>query len=132
MRHDESMLRTARAVCFGAACVLLSTASLEAQLSTAQLTGSVIDQGGDAVAGATVTALQSETGFTRTVHTDVNGSYAISNLPPGEYRVEGFLRGFRPCIRAAIRLEVATASVVDAVLSVGTFEDAVTLHGGAP
>ena len=67
--------------------VLLSGAIVSAQLSTAQLSGRVTDESG-AVPGATITVTQTDTGFTRSDVTDANGSYVLSNLPPGPYRLE--------------------------------------------
>ena len=77
----------------GAACLLLTGASTFAQLSTAQLSGRVTDQHGAVVQGATVTAIQIDTGYTRNDLTDANGSYVLSNLPPGPYRLQISLRG---------------------------------------
>src|SRR3970040_1664748 len=94
----------------------LTTTSALAQLSTAQLSGRVSDESGAVLPGVTVTATQTDTGFTRSDVTDGNGSYVLSNLPPGPYRFEVSLAGFRSYVQTGIVLEVAASPVVNAVL----------------
>ena len=116
----------------GTACLLLSTASAFAQLSTAQLSGRVTDQHGGIVEGATVSAIRIETGYTRNDLTDANGLYLLSNLPPGPYRLQISLHGFRAYVQNGIVLHVATSQVIDAILAVGALEKTVTVEGAAP
>jgi hypothetical protein len=115
----------------GTACLLLTGASTLAQVSTAQLTGRVTDQHGAVVQGANVTATQIDTGHTRNDLTDANGSYMLSNLPPGPYRLQISLQGFSTHVQNGIVLYVATSNVIDAVLLVGVAE-AVTVEGAVP
>jgi hypothetical protein len=65
-RRSEVVKHALRGFGLGIACLLLTTASAFAQLSTAQLSGRVTDQHGDVVPGANVTAIQIDTGYTRT------------------------------------------------------------------
>ena len=58
----------------GVLSVLLTTGAAWAQLSTAQLSGRVMDESGAVLPGVTVTATQADTGFTRSDVTDGNGS----------------------------------------------------------
>ena len=104
---------------FATACLLLTSASAFAQLSTAQLSGRVTDESGAVLPGATVTATQTDTGFTRNDLTDANGSYLLSNLPPGPYRLEVSLQGFRTYVQTGIVLQVAASPMINAVLTVG-------------
>ena len=68
--------------------LLLSTVTASAQsLSTAQMNGSVRDEGGLPLPGVTVTLTQTSTGLTRTVVTGENGSYTVTNLPVGPYQL---------------------------------------------
>jgi hypothetical protein len=116
----------------GTACLLLTGASTFAQISTAQLSGRVTDQHGAIVQGATVTAIQIDTGYARNVLTDANGSYVLSNLPPGPYRLQISLRGFATYVQTGIVLHVATSRVIDAMLAVGVLEKTVTVEGAGP
>ena len=113
-------------------CLLLTGAVASAQLSTAQLSGRVTDESGAVLPGVTVTMTQSETGFTRSDVTDGNGSYVLSNLPPGPYRLEVSLSGFRTYVQTGIVLQVAASPVINAALSVGALEETVTVEGAAP
>src|SRR4029453_7569240 len=61
--------------------------------ATAQLDGTVRDESGGVLPGVTVTVTQTDTGFTRSVVTETNGSYVLSNLPTGPYRLEVPLQG---------------------------------------
>src|SRR5438552_16286559 len=79
----------------GISSVFLTAGLAWAQLSTAQLSGRITDQSAAVLPGVTVTATQTATGFTRSDVTDSNGSYVLSNLPPGPYRLEVALAGFR-------------------------------------
>ncbi len=58
-----------------------------AQTSTGSVQGVVKDPTGAVVTGAKVTIVSSGTGFTRLAKTDNGGSYALLDLPPGEYRI---------------------------------------------
>src|SRR6185503_19400044 len=112
--------------------VLLGSAIASAQLSTAQLSGRVTDESGAELPGVTVTATQTDTGFTRSDVTDGNGAYVLSNLPPGPYRLEVSLTGFRTYVQTGVVLQVAASPVINAVLSVGALEESVTVDAAAP
>ena len=103
----------------GVLSLLLTTGAAWAQLSTAQLSGRVTDESGAVLPGVTVTVTQTDTGFTRSDVTDGNGSYVLSNLPPGPYRLEMSLAGFRTYVQTGIVLQVAASPVINAALSVG-------------
>ena len=122
----------ARVLSIGVLSFLLTGVSASAQLSTAQLSGRVTDESGAVLPGVSVTALQIETGFTRSDVTDGNGSYVLSNLPPGPYRFEVSLAGFRTYVQTGIVLQVAASPVINAALSVGALEESVTVEAAAP
>ena len=67
--------------------LLLASAPAWAQ-ATAELSGRVTDESGAVLPGVTVTATQTDTGFTRTVVTDDAGNWVMPNLPTGPYRLE--------------------------------------------
>ena len=106
-------------------CALLSSVAVSAQLSTAQLAGRVTDQGGGAVPQASVTVTHVSTGFPRTVFSDPTGSFVISNLPIGRYKLRVSADGFHP-FHAELVLEVGASRVVNPVLSLGIHEETVT------
>jgi hypothetical protein len=106
----------------GALTVFLSASVAWAQLSTAQLSGRVTDESGAVLPGVTVTAIQTETGLTRTVVTSDNGSYVLPNLPTGPYRLEAMLQGFRTYSQTGIVLQVAATPTINVVMAIGSLE----------
>jgi carboxypeptidase family protein len=126
------MTRFFRMFSLGVLSLLLTSGVTWAQLSTAQLSGRVSDESGAVLPGVTVTATQTNTGFTRSDATDGNGSYVLSNLPPGPYRLEVSLTGFRTYVQTGIVLQVAASPVINAALSVGALEESVTVEAAAP
>ena len=100
------MVRVVRDFCILATILLLVAVPARAQLATAELNGRVTDESGAVLPGATVTVTQTATGLVRTVVTDSNGTYLISNLPTGPYRLEVMLQGFRSYVQTGIVLQV--------------------------
>ena len=126
-----------RRVCSIVASVVLCTSIFPAttawaQLATAELNGRVTDSSGAVLPGATVTATQTATGLVRTAVTDESGSYLISNLPTGPYRLEISLQGFRSYVRTGLVLTVGATPTINAVLELGSLEETVTVQGEAP
>ena len=96
------------------------------------MSGRITDESGAVLPGVTVTATQTDTGFTRTVVTDETGSYVMPNLPTGPYRLEVSLQGFRTYAQTGIVLQVAATPTINAVLAVGNLEETVSVEAAAP
>src|SRR6202165_882041 len=56
--------------------------------TTGALGGQVVDRSGGSISGATVTIIHLDTGFRRTVQSDVEGRFSFPHVQPGLYRVE--------------------------------------------
>jgi len=54
----------------------------------AEVSGTVVDQAGGAVEGATVTVREVSTGKTRSARVNADGKFRLGSLPAGEYQVE--------------------------------------------
>ena len=122
-----------RNLSIGALVLLLTSAVVAgAQQATAQLGGRVTDSSGAVLPGVTVTATQTETGFTRTVVTDGDGSYLMPNLPTGPYRLEVALQGFRTHVQTGIVLQVSANAVINAALDVGDLAETVSVEAATP
>ena len=78
-----------------ATCFFLCRAQGNAQGTTGSIWGTVRDQQGAVVAGATVRAVNEETGMMRTAVADLAGRYAMPSLSPGNYRVSAGQPGFQ-------------------------------------
>src|SRR5438128_10683440 len=99
--------------------------------STAQVSGTVKDQTGAVLPGVEVTATQTGTSLMRSAVTDETGSYVLSNLPVGPYRLEATLPGFRSYIQTGIVLQVDSNPVVNPILEVGQVSDQVEVQADA-
>src|SRR5204862_135599 len=73
------------------------------QVGGAQITGVIVDDGGAAVPGATISVIATETGTARTVVSSATGVYTVASLPPGPYRIDIPVTGFRPLRREGVR-----------------------------
>lgn len=125
------MHRLVRAFIGGFVILLLGSADLRAQ-ATAQMSGTVTDSSAAVLPGATVVAIQSETGFRREVVTDADGSYVLLNLPLGPYRLEVSLSGFRTYAQAGIVLQVNSNPVIPVTLQLGSLAETVSVEAAAP
>ena len=103
-----------------------------AQVTSATIVGTVTDSSGAALPGATVTARNVDTGFTRTVPANESGAYRLEFLPIGSYTVEVTLSGFRTATRSGIVLNVNDTAKVDAALALGGVAETVNVEAEAP
>src|SRR5262249_44434553 len=130
---EEGMGRIVRWLYGGLLAVsffLLTTAVAWAQ-STAQVSGTVKDQTGAVLPGAEVTVTQTDTGLKRSAVTDESGSYLLTNLPIGPYRLEAGLPGFRTYVQTGIVLQVDANPVINAILEVGQVADQIEVQADA-
>src|SRR4030095_5688882 len=65
------------------------------------------------------------------VTTNLEGRYTSLPLPPGRYRVEAGLQGFRRAARADVVVQVNTTLVIDCSLEVGNLTDEVEVRADA-
>ena len=124
------MNRVSRAL-LGGLLVLLAATNVWAQ-ATAQINGTVTDSSGGVLPGVTVTVIQTDTGFRREVVTDDMGSYVLTSLPLGPYRLEAVLSGFRTYSQIGIVLQVASNPVVPVTLQLGDLAETVSVEAAAP
>jgi hypothetical protein len=108
----------------------LSCGSVWAQ-ATAQISGSVRDQTGAVLPGVEITATQTATGLARNAISNETGSYTLSNLPTGPYRLEAALPGFRTYAQTGIVLEVNASPVINVTLEVGQVAETVEVQANA-
>src|SRR5687767_15055751 len=73
---------------------------------TSQITGSVTDPSGAAIAGAQVTASHLETKVQRRVMTSGSGYYTVPLLPDGTYRLDVEAPGFSSAARQNLKVDV--------------------------
>src|SRR5213594_3308916 len=99
---------------------------------SATMSGVVHDANGGLVPGVSVTAKHTESGLTRTVIANENGSYRMPALPVGAYEVTAELSGFKQQVRRGINLVVTQEALVNFTLEVGDLKDQITVTEDAP
>src|SRR5438105_838355 len=105
---------------------------LFAQVNTATISGTVHDESGAVLPGATGMIQNQDTGISRTAVTNETGRYSAPALGLGNYQVSVQLAGFQNQVRSGITLTVGREAVVDFSLSVGAVTQTVEVKGEAP
>jgi hypothetical protein len=100
----------------------------EAQLSNAQINGTVHDATGAVVPNVKVILRNVDTGVATPTVTNAGGVYIIQQVLPGMYTLEGSGAGFQSTKLKPFRLVVNQASVIDINLSVGSSDQTVTVQ----
>lgn len=108
--------------------LFVSTGALLAQAGRGEISGSVTDQTGAIVPGATVTATETATGVTRHAISNGSGNYAFLSLNPGIYSVRVKSQGFVTVVRNQVRVTVDQTTVENLVLRVGSTTQQVTVN----
>lgn len=103
-----------------------------AQTTNARLTGFVSDATKAVLENVQVDAINQDTGVKYTSRTNDVGSYTISNLPPGSYKLEVVKAGFKTVIKPDIVLHVQDAIAINFTMAVGSTSESITVEGGAP
>ncbi|MBZ5659322.1 MAG: TonB-dependent receptor [Acidobacteriia bacterium] len=112
--------------------VLLLSLSAFSQANSGRISGSITDQSGAVITGATVTVRDPERGTTRTLTTDDAGAYSAPNLTPGSYVVKVEYQGFKSVERQNIVLEVGKEVRVDLALQPGDQAQMITVTESIP
>ena len=113
-------------------CVLLFSVSLFSQGNFGRILGTVTDQSGGVIAGATVTVIDTQRGVSRTLTTDEAGEYNAPTLIPGTYTVRVEAKGFKTIERQNVVLEVGKEVRVDLTLQPGEQTQTVTVTEAIP
>ena len=97
-------------------------------VSTSQIKGTVQDPSGAAVPGAEVKVTQTDTGATRTAITDSDGSYVLTSLAIGPYRLEVSKEGFSKYVQSGIVLQIASNPTIEVSLRVGSISEQIQVE----
>jgi hypothetical protein len=132
-----------------ATLLLLPTHSRAQGETTSSILGEITDPSNAALAGATVTITNRDTGLKRNVHTDEAGRFNFPQLLPGAYTVQASAPGFEPqqlqnvfaglgqkqsvtlVLRVAQAKESVEVSAEASILNPGNANTSTTLNAGA-
>jgi Carboxypeptidase regulatory-like domain len=105
-------------------------AAAQGQLSAIQ--GRVLDESGAALPGVVVVVTHQESGVFRQVVSNTDGSYFVTGIVPGPYKVKAELTGFKKYERGDVQLLLGNTATLDITLGVGGIEESVTVEGVSP
>jgi carboxypeptidase family protein len=111
---------------------LLPAQALGQGETTSAIVGQVWDTSNAVVAGATVTAVNSETGLRRSAKTDDSGRFNFPQLKPGAYSVKVEAPGFEPQRNDNVLAGLGQKQSVDFTLKVARSTETVEVSSQAP
>ena len=112
------------------ACCLIA-APLWGQTNSGSLQGTVTDPSGAALAGATVTARNMDTGLAITTVTTDAGLYSVPNLPPGRYSVSVEAPSLKKYTQQGVTVPTGTAVSLDIQMQLGGVTENITVSADA-
>lgn len=115
-----------------AATLLVAALPAPAQQVTGAIVGSVVDPTGAAVAGATVTATDTDRGTSLTTRSDATGSFNLPTVPVGNYRVIVEAKGFQKAAYPQFNLVLNQTARLNFQMKIGQVSETVEVTATAP
>ncbi len=115
-------------------CVFVATGSASAQGvgASGDITGTVSDPSGAAVAKATILVVETDKGIQHTAETDTSGEYRLAGLPPATYDVTVKISGFQMAVQKGVILTVGATVVVDFQLKLAPASEMIKVNAEPP
>ncbi len=111
----------------GILSVLISAPAFAQGTTTSSISGTVVDSGGGAVPGATITATDNARGTTFTTVSSATGDFIIPAITIGTYTVSVSLQGFKTVILSDVVANIGVPAIVRAVLEVGSVSETINV-----
>lgn len=111
--------------------ISVGTIFAQAQASSADLVGTVVDPSGAVIPGATVTARSSATNISKTTTSDEGGEFKLIGLPPGDYEISAEAKTFKKTVISPVKLTVGQSASIEIKLEIGTESVVVNVDGGS-
>lgn len=105
---------------------------LVAQTATSSLRGTISDQKGAVLLGATVTLSNASTGFSRTTKTGNDGGYQFLEVPPATYSLTVGYPGFATLKQDNVTLQVSQPQTLNLSLAVKGTAEVIEVTSAAP
>ena len=102
------------------------------QTSVASLNGTVLDESGGTVSGATISLREMDRNTMYSATSDQSGYYAIPNLPPGRYELKAEFKGFSKYTQTGTILSVGQTATVNITLKVEAHGEEVIVSTETP
>ena len=123
------ILRSSLALALG---IVLSAVSLQAQVDTGSITGTVTDASGAVVSGAKVTLTNEGTAASLTATTGSDGLYRFSPVRIGTYKIEVSMQGFKTVTETQVTVNVSSNITRNFQLQTGAVSETVEVTSTAP
>lgn len=114
------------------ALVLLASPLPAGAQQRGAIRGKIVDTGGLALPGASVTVTEQNTGFSRTVVTAETGAYIIPNLEPGTYTLTVEMSGFAPAKQTDVELTAGAEVTLELKMQLAGVQEEVIVSAEAP
>jgi len=115
-----------------AAGLLLSVGSLQAQVDTGSITGTISDPSGAVLSGAKVTLINEGTAVALTTTSGADGSYSFSPVRIGSYKLEASFKGFKTEVSTHVAVDVSARVLANFQLQPGAVSETVEVNTTAP
>src|SRR3954465_10473644 len=112
--------------------LLLVAIAFAQTTGTATLVGTVTDNTGASVPGASIKIVNTETQFVYTGQTSPEGAYYVPNLIPGTYSFTIEAPGFKRYVREGMILRTSEQPRIDVKLEVGAVTESIQVQASAP
>src|SRR5579862_3016761 len=107
--------------------ILAMAPSINAQMTTASIRGTIRDEQGAVLPKATLTARQLDTNTTRTTVSGDVGEFYLPNLPAGKYLIKVELAGFAP-VESNVELTIGREFELNLNLKIAAVQSSVTVE----
>jgi len=119
--------------CLAALCILfLSCSGAVTAQGLARISGTVTDQTGAAIPGATVVVTRLGMAETKTATSNGEGQYVFPSLPPADYSIGVNANGFANFLQRSVAVQADQAVTVNVTLSVGSSAQTVNVDAAPP
>jgi len=115
--------------CLAVFALLAFTCGAFAQVQNGQLTGTVTDPTGAAIANAKVTVTNQATNLSVSTTTNASGNYTVRELPIGQYKLTVEASGFKTVSNTDVPINAGTIAHSDFKMTMGQTKEVVEVTG---
>ena len=106
--------------------------NVSAQTVSGNIAGTVVDKAGGSIPKASVTAVNTATGLSKTLEANEAGEFLFVDLPPGTYNVTAAAGGFAKSTVSNFPVQINRTNSIRVVLEVASQSISVEVSGAAP
>jgi hypothetical protein len=111
---------------------LLGVTTLQGQVDTGSISGTVSDSSGAVVTGAQVTLISEGTGVSLTTRTGADGVYRFSPVRIGSYQLKAIAKGFETETQAGVKVDIQSHVLLNFTLRPGSETQVIEVTSATP